>query len=81
MDAYVKRRLELNDQAGISLSKKFYSLAVESGGFENLTYTEWDYRNYIAKQGNSGLELETLKHLPIISFACNGEIYLFFLFD
>ncbi|XP_039146884.1 protein FAR-RED IMPAIRED RESPONSE 1-like [Dioscorea cayenensis subsp. rotundata] len=49
MDVYVKRRLELNDQAGISLSKNFQSLAVESGGYENLAYTERDCRNYIAK--------------------------------
>ncbi|KAH7659854.1 FHY3/FAR1 family protein [Dioscorea alata] len=49
IDAYVKRRLELNDQAGISLSKNFHSLAVESGGYENLTYTEKNCRNYIAK--------------------------------
>ncbi|KAH7650627.1 FHY3/FAR1 family protein [Dioscorea alata] len=49
MDVYLKRRLELNDQAGIGLSKNFHSLAVESGGYENLTYTEKDCRNYIAK--------------------------------
>ncbi|KAJ0972994.1 hypothetical protein J5N97_020953 [Dioscorea zingiberensis] len=49
MDAHVKRRLELNDQAGISLSKNFHTLAVESGGYENLTYTERDCRNYIAQ--------------------------------
>ncbi|KAH7685830.1 FHY3/FAR1 family protein [Dioscorea alata] len=49
IDAYVKRRLELNDQARISLSKNFHSLAVESGGYENLTYTEKDCRKYIAK--------------------------------
>ena len=47
--AYVKRRLDLNDQAGISLSKNFHSLPVESGGYENLTYTEKDCRNYITK--------------------------------
>ncbi|KAH7658032.1 FHY3/FAR1 family protein [Dioscorea alata] len=49
MDGYVKRRLELNDQAGIGLSKNFHSLAIESGGYENLTYTEKDCRNYIVK--------------------------------
>ncbi|XP_039130925.1 protein FAR1-RELATED SEQUENCE 5-like [Dioscorea cayenensis subsp. rotundata] len=49
MDAYVRKRLDLNDQAGIGLSKNFHSLAVESGGYENLTYTEKDCRNYIAK--------------------------------
>ncbi|KAH7685558.1 FHY3/FAR1 family protein [Dioscorea alata] len=49
IDAHVKRRLELNDRAGISLSKNFHFLAVESGGYENLAYTERDCRNYIAK--------------------------------
>ena len=49
MDAYVKRRLELNDQACISLSKNFHSLVVESGGYENLTYIERDCWNYIAR--------------------------------
>ncbi|XP_039119452.1 protein FAR1-RELATED SEQUENCE 6-like isoform X2 [Dioscorea cayenensis subsp. rotundata] len=49
MDTYVKRRLKLNDQAGIGLSKNFHSLAVENGGYENLTYTEKDCRNYIAR--------------------------------
>ena len=49
MDAYVKRRLELNDQVGISLSKRFHSLVVENRGYENLTYTEKDCRNFIAR--------------------------------
>ncbi|XP_039120132.1 protein FAR-RED IMPAIRED RESPONSE 1-like [Dioscorea cayenensis subsp. rotundata] len=49
IDAHVKRRLELNDRAGISLSKNFHSLAVESGGYENLAYIERDCRNYVVK--------------------------------
>ena len=49
MDAYVKRRLELNDQAGIGLSKNFHSLPVESIRYENLTYTEKNCQNYISK--------------------------------
>ncbi|KAH7690216.1 FHY3/FAR1 family protein [Dioscorea alata] len=48
IDANVRRRLEVNDQAGITLSKNFHSLAIE-GGYENLTYIEKDCRNYIAK--------------------------------
>jgi hypothetical protein len=35
-----KRRLELNDRAGIRLSKNFNSLVVESGGFESLSFGE-----------------------------------------
>jgi hypothetical protein len=44
-----KRRLELNDRAGIRLCKNFNSLVVESGGFENLSFGERDCRNYINK--------------------------------
>ncbi|XP_039146804.1 protein FAR1-RELATED SEQUENCE 8-like [Dioscorea cayenensis subsp. rotundata] len=49
IDAHVRRRLEVNDQAGITLSKNFHSLAIEGGGYENLTYIEKDCWNYIAK--------------------------------
>ncbi|XP_022891675.1 protein FAR1-RELATED SEQUENCE 5-like [Olea europaea var. sylvestris] len=43
----VKRKLELNDIAGISLHKSFNSAVVEAGGYENMTCVEKDYRNYI----------------------------------
>jgi len=44
-----KRRLELNDRAGIRLNKNFNSLVVEIGGFESLSFGERDCRNYINK--------------------------------
>lgn len=40
-----KRRLELNDRAGIRTSKNFNSLVVEMGGFENVSFEERDCRN------------------------------------
>ena len=49
MDTYIKRRLELKDKACISLSKNFYSLAVESGEYENLSYSENGCQKYIRK--------------------------------
>nr|XP_043616041.1 protein FAR1-RELATED SEQUENCE 5-like [Erigeron canadensis] len=49
MDSYTKRRLELNDHAGIPLHKNFHSLVVEAKGYENLPFDERDCRNYIAK--------------------------------
>ncbi|XP_071738663.1 protein FAR1-RELATED SEQUENCE 6-like [Rutidosis leptorrhynchoides] len=49
IDPYSKRRLELNDSAGISIEKNFSSLVVEAEGYENLTFDERDCRNYIAK--------------------------------
>ncbi|XP_042423585.1 protein FAR1-RELATED SEQUENCE 8-like [Zingiber officinale] len=49
LDSTTKRKLELNDQAGITLSKSFHSLVVEAGGYENLTFDERKCRNYISK--------------------------------
>ena len=47
--AQMKRRLELNDQAGINVSRNFRSLVGEANGYENLTFGEKDCRNYIDK--------------------------------
>ncbi|XP_038688530.1 protein FAR1-RELATED SEQUENCE 5-like [Tripterygium wilfordii] len=44
-----KRRLELNDQAGIGVSRNFTSLVVEAGGYDHLSFDEKDCRNYIEK--------------------------------
>ncbi|XP_042380308.1 protein FAR1-RELATED SEQUENCE 6-like [Zingiber officinale] len=49
LDSTTKRKLELNDQAGITLSKSFHSLVVEAGGYENLTFDERKCRNYISE--------------------------------
>ncbi|XP_022899112.1 protein FAR1-RELATED SEQUENCE 5-like [Olea europaea var. sylvestris] len=45
--ANAKRKLELNDMAGIPLHKSYNSAVVEAGGYNNLTYVERDCRNYI----------------------------------
>ncbi|XP_022852997.1 protein FAR1-RELATED SEQUENCE 5-like [Olea europaea var. sylvestris] len=49
MTAHVKRKLEVNDIAGIPLHKSFNSAVVEAGGYENMTCIEKDCRNYIEK--------------------------------
>ncbi|KAL2479796.1 Protein FAR1-RELATED SEQUENCE [Abeliophyllum distichum] len=46
---HVKRKLEVNDEAGISLHKSYNSVVVEECGYENLTFVKKDYRNYIDK--------------------------------
>ncbi|XP_031250379.1 protein FAR1-RELATED SEQUENCE 5-like [Pistacia vera] len=46
---YVKRKIELNDEARIRLNKNFNSLLVEAGSGENLPFLQKDYRNYIEK--------------------------------
>lgn len=49
LDPQVKRRLELNDQAGMKVSKNFLSLVVQAGGYENLKFGEKDCRNFLDK--------------------------------
>ena len=49
MDSYVKRRLELNDKAGIRISKNYKSIVIEVEGFEKLPFGEKDYRNHVDK--------------------------------
>ncbi|KAK8951267.1 Protein FAR-RED IMPAIRED RESPONSE 1 [Platanthera zijinensis] len=44
-----KRKLELNDVAGIIMNKNFNVLMVEAGEHENLSILEKDYINYIEK--------------------------------
>ncbi|XP_028058881.1 protein FAR-RED IMPAIRED RESPONSE 1-like [Camellia sinensis] len=43
----MKRRLEINDQEGIGVSRNYKSIVVEAGGYESLTFDERDARNYI----------------------------------
>jgi hypothetical protein len=50
LDSFAKKKLLLNDNAGISMSKNFNSLAIEIWGYENLAFEEKDCRNFIAKE-------------------------------
>ncbi|KAF5477161.1 hypothetical protein F2P56_003832 [Juglans regia] len=45
----VKRVLDTNDMVGVRMNKRFGSLVVGAGGFENLPFLEKDCRNYIDK--------------------------------
>ena len=45
LDLHSKRRLELNDQAGIRMNKNFGSLVMEAGGYGNLEFGEKECRN------------------------------------
>ncbi|XP_051206829.1 protein FAR1-RELATED SEQUENCE 6-like [Lolium perenne] len=49
MDFHVKRRLELNDRAGIRVNKNFNSIVKSADGHENLTFGEKDCRNFLEK--------------------------------
>ena len=47
---HVKRTIELNDEAGVRISKTFQALVQDAGGYENLPFVEQDVRNYISKE-------------------------------
>ncbi|XP_047318834.1 protein FAR1-RELATED SEQUENCE 8-like [Impatiens glandulifera] len=49
LDSTAKRKLQLNDEAGITLSKTFQSLVVEAGRYDNMTFDERSCRNYISE--------------------------------
>ncbi|XP_062172023.1 protein FAR-RED IMPAIRED RESPONSE 1-like [Alnus glutinosa] len=49
LDLATKRKLDIDDRVGIRTNKIYNSLAVEAGGYENLTFGEKECRNYIAK--------------------------------
>ncbi|KAL7260695.1 hypothetical protein ACSBR1_006375 [Camellia fascicularis] len=49
LEPHVKRRLELNNSAGIRMNKNFTSLVLEARGHEKLSYLEKDCRNHIDK--------------------------------
>ncbi|XBJ23490.1 hypothetical protein VPH35_001621 [Triticum aestivum] len=50
LDLHSKRRLELNDQAGIRMNKNFGSLVMEAGGYGNLEFGEKECRNYLQEK-------------------------------
>ncbi|XP_042965978.1 protein FAR-RED IMPAIRED RESPONSE 1-like [Carya illinoinensis] len=49
VDARVAKRVKINDEVGIRLSKNFKSVVVEAGGYENVPLGEKECRNYIDK--------------------------------
>jgi hypothetical protein len=58
LDPRTKRKLEIDDRAGIRMNKIYNSLAVEAGGYDNLAFGEKDCRNYIAKSRHLRLGTE-----------------------
>ncbi|KAL3830804.1 hypothetical protein ACJIZ3_019606 [Penstemon smallii] len=68
----IKKKLELNSDAGIRTNKKFHSLIVQAGGPENLSFDEKDVRNYLDNykrlklvQGDAQAMYEYFCHMQI----------------
>jgi hypothetical protein len=69
-----KRRFELNDRAGIRLSKNFNSLVVESGGLRVFLLGREIVRIILTRQKNSVLVKGVPKHFVITSEECKSRI-------
>ncbi|KAH9730204.1 protein FAR1-RELATED SEQUENCE [Citrus sinensis] len=50
LNTYAKKKLDVNDRAGIRLCKNYQSLVTEVGGHENVTFIERDCRNHVQKE-------------------------------
>ena len=46
---FVKKQLEINEEAGIKMAQNFKSIVVKAGGFENVSFLERDARNHVDK--------------------------------
>ncbi|XP_028106483.1 protein FAR-RED IMPAIRED RESPONSE 1-like [Camellia sinensis] len=57
IECKAKRRLEINDEAGIWVARNFYSIVVEAGGYEALTFDERDARHHIQSMRKLRLEV------------------------
>ncbi|XP_047337924.1 protein FAR1-RELATED SEQUENCE 5-like [Impatiens glandulifera] len=76
LDLEVKRRLELNDEAGITLAKSFQSFVVEAVGYDNLKFDERSCRNFISESrklrlGNGDAEALSQYFTPMQSKSPN----------
>ena len=45
-----KRKLLINDNAGVRVNNSIKSSIVEAGGYENVTYNQKDVRNFLDKE-------------------------------
>ncbi|KAL2499469.1 Protein FAR1-RELATED SEQUENCE 5 [Abeliophyllum distichum] len=70
LSASVKRKLEVDDIAGIPLHKSYSAAVVEAGGYEKMTCVEKDCRNYIEKVFFS-MDLDEESRLKNIFWADN----------
>ncbi|KAG6523367.1 hypothetical protein ZIOFF_013223 [Zingiber officinale] len=71
LDSATKRKLVLNDQAGITLSKSFQSFVVEAGGYENLAFDKRKCRNYVSEARRLRHMIKVLIRMKVIEVPKN----------
>ncbi|KAK9665511.1 hypothetical protein RND81_14G116700 [Saponaria officinalis] len=51
---YFKRRMMLNDRAGIPITRNFNTIVMECGGYENIPFNDRDMKNAINRERRKG---------------------------
>ncbi|KAH9703432.1 protein FAR1-RELATED SEQUENCE [Citrus sinensis] len=74
-----KKRIEMNDCAGIRIAQNFNSIIVGAGGYENVPFLEKDCRNFVDKTRRLQLEegdaMALLKYFQKKQAECNGFFF------
>ena len=84
IEPHVKKKLELNDKAGIRMNKRFNSFVVAVGGHENLSFLEKGCRNHMEKVRRSHLregDASAMHHCFLKMQAENFEFFYTIDFD
>ncbi|KAH9681032.1 protein FAR1-RELATED SEQUENCE [Citrus sinensis] len=79
ISASAKKRIEMNDCAGIRIAQNFNSIVVGAGGYENVSFLEKDCRNFVDKTRRLQLEegdaMALLKYFQKKQAECNGFFF------
>ena len=75
----VQESIQINDCTGINIAINFNSIVVETGGYENVSFLEKDYRNLIDKarrlQLREGDAMTILKYFQNKQAKCNDFFF------
>ena len=77
LDSYAKKKLLLNDDSGINMSKNFNSLVIEAGGMRILHLEKKSVVILLPRNDIFSLAQEELEHFVIISLECNQLMMVF----
>ncbi|KAH9734196.1 protein FAR1-RELATED SEQUENCE [Citrus sinensis] len=79
ISASAKKRIEMNNCAGIRIAQNFNSIVVGAGGYENVPFLEKDCRNFVDKTRRLQLEegdaMALLKYFQKKQAECNGFFF------
>ncbi|KAJ3683248.1 hypothetical protein LUZ60_013475 [Juncus effusus] len=77
---FVRRQLEINDEAGIPINRSIHSMFTQAGGYENCNFTERDLRNLLLQRKalklTEGDAASLMRYFKERQTACPNFFYL-----